>query len=140
MATPTEETIAAPIQDKMPSPIEEPMGARIEEPWQLINQMLKIPEQTFSDHDSQVQIASQLFENAQRWSYHFGFHNSSMPYLSLLHGKLTEEEKKKAGEIVNILDESMTSLTFAVTHFALYEIDYDDKSLKSWTKIAEIGR
>lgn len=27
---------------------------------QLINQMLKIPEQTFSDHDSQVQIASQV--------------------------------------------------------------------------------
>ncbi|KAM1201340.1 hypothetical protein FF1_017618 [Malus domestica] len=37
---------------------------------QLINQMLKIPEQTFSDHDSQVQIASQvawegLIENAE---------------------------------------------------------------------------
>ncbi|KAM2521246.1 hypothetical protein ACFX1W_001643 [Malus domestica] len=29
---------------------------------QLINQMLKIPEQTFSDHDSQIQIASQLVE------------------------------------------------------------------------------
>ncbi|TQD97041.1 hypothetical protein C1H46_017353 [Malus baccata] len=54
--------------------------------------------------------------------------------------KLTEEERKKAGEIVNILDESITSLTFPVTHFALYEIDYDDKSLKSWTKIAEIDR
>ncbi|KAM1162690.1 hypothetical protein ACFX13_001728 [Malus domestica] len=27
---------------------------------QLINQMLKIPEQTFSDHDSQIQIASQV--------------------------------------------------------------------------------
>ncbi|CAN6559245.1 unnamed protein product [Malus baccata var. baccata] len=71
-----------------------------------------------------------LFENAQRWSYHFGFYNR----------KLTEEERKKAGEIVNILDESITSLTFPVTHFALYEIDYDDKSLKSWTKIAEIDR
>ncbi|KAM2808208.1 hypothetical protein PS2_043118 [Malus domestica] len=82
----------------------------------------------------------ELFENAQRWSYHCGFYNSSMPYLSLLHGKLTEEERKKTGEIVNILDESITSLTFPVTHFALYEIDYDDKSLKSWTKIAEIGR
>ncbi|TQD96247.1 hypothetical protein C1H46_018156 [Malus baccata] len=82
----------------------------------------------------------ELFENAQRWSYHFGFYNSSMPYLSLLYGKLTEEERKKAGEIVNILDESITSLTFPITHFALYEIDYDDRSLKSWTKIAEIGR
>ncbi|XP_070670769.1 F-box protein CPR1-like [Malus domestica] len=81
-----------------------------------------------------------LFENAQRWSYHFGFYNSSMPYLSLLYGKLTEEERKKAGEIVNILDESITGLTFPITHFALYEIDNDDRSLKSWTKIAEIGR
>ncbi|CAN6681256.1 unnamed protein product [Malus baccata var. baccata] len=80
-----------------------------------------------------------LFENAQRWSYHFGFYNSSMPYLSLLYGKLTEEERKKAGEIVNILDESITGLTFPITHFALYEIDNDDRSLKSWTKIAEIG-
>ncbi|CAN6709854.1 unnamed protein product [Malus baccata var. baccata] len=77
----------------------------------------------------------ELFENAQRWSYHFGFYNSN-----LLYGKLTEEERKKAGEFVNILDESITSLTFPITHFALYEIDYDDRSLKSWTKIAEIGR
>nr|XP_028951019.1 uncharacterized protein LOC114821801 isoform X1 [Malus domestica] len=81
----------------------------------------------------------ELFENAQSWSYHFGFYNSSMPYLSLLYGKLTEEERKKAGEIVNILDESITSWTFPIIHFALYEIDYDDRSLKSWTKITKIG-
>lgn len=62
-----------------------------------------------------------------------------MPYLRLLYGKLTEEERKKAREIVNVLDESITSLSFPVTRYALYEIDYDDKSLKYWTNIAEIG-
>lgn len=82
----------------------------------------------------------ELFENTERWSNHFNFYNSSMPYLSLLYGKLTEEERKKAGEIVNILDERITSLTFPITHFALYEIDNDDRSLKSSTKIAEIRR
>ncbi|KAM5575207.1 hypothetical protein ABKV19_014246 [Rosa sericea] len=67
----------------------------------------------------------------------FGFCNRVRPHLSLLYGYLTEEEKKKAEEKVNILDESITSMSFPITRLALYKIDYKDTTLKSWEKIAE---
>ncbi|KAK9919993.1 hypothetical protein M0R45_028562 [Rubus argutus] len=67
----------------------------------------------------------------------FGFCIGARPHLSLLYGNLTEEEKKKAQEKVSILDESITSMSFPITRLALYKIDYKDKSLKSWDKIAE---
>ncbi|KAB2618563.1 cyclic phosphodiesterase-like [Pyrus ussuriensis x Pyrus communis] len=83
---------------------------------------------------------SWLFPTAKTWSRHFGFYNSKFHAISAPPlRKLTEEKRKKAREIVNVLDESITSLSFPVTRYALYEIDYNDKSLKSWTKIAEIG-
>ncbi|CAN6724513.1 unnamed protein product [Malus baccata var. baccata] len=56
---------------------------------------------------------------------------------SLLYGHLTEEERKKAQEKVYILDESITSLSFPVTHIALNQTNYKDKTLRSWEKIAE---
>jgi hypothetical protein len=59
------------------------------------------------------------------------------PHLSLLYGYLTEEEKRKARELVGALDESITSLSFPITRLALYKIDYKDTTLKSWEKIAE---
>ncbi|KAL6203833.1 hypothetical protein ACLB2K_027532 [Fragaria x ananassa] len=43
------------------------------------------------------------------------------PHLSLLFGKLAE--RKRAEEKVSILDESISSLSFSVTRFALYKID-----------------
>jgi len=58
-----------------------------------------------------------------------------MPHLSLLYGDLTDEEKKKAKEKAIILDDS--SLSFQVTRLALYKTDPEDKTLKSWEKIAE---
>ncbi|KAK9919989.1 hypothetical protein M0R45_028558 [Rubus argutus] len=67
----------------------------------------------------------------------FGFKIRVRPHLSLLYGNLTEEERKKAQEKVSILDESITSMSFPITRLALYKIDYKDKSLKSWDKIAE---
>jgi hypothetical protein len=60
-----------------------------------------------------------------------------MPHLSLLYGDLTEEEKKKAEEKANILDETIRSLSFQVTRLALYKTDTEDKTLKSWEKIVE---
>jgi hypothetical protein len=60
-----------------------------------------------------------------------------MPHLSLLYGDLTEEEKKKAEEKANILDETIRSLSFQVTRLALYKTDPKDKTLKSWEKIVE---
>ncbi|XP_050378510.1 cyclic phosphodiesterase-like [Argentina anserina] len=67
----------------------------------------------------------------------FGFHNRVRPHLSLFLGYLSEEEKKRAEEKINILDDSITSMSFPITRFALYRIDYKDKTLKSWEKIAE---
>lgn len=60
-----------------------------------------------------------------------------MPHLSLLYADLTEEEKKRAQERANALDEGIGSLTFQITRLALYKTDTEDKSLKSWEKVAE---
>ncbi|KAL5774145.1 hypothetical protein ACOSP7_011702 [Xanthoceras sorbifolium] len=70
---------------------------------------------------------------------HFGYKNSSayMPHLSLLYGDLTDDEKKKAQEKVNILDESIGKLSFPITRLALWKTDTEDKTLKSWEKVAE---
>lgn len=60
-----------------------------------------------------------------------------MPHLSLLYADLTEEEKKRAQEKADALDESIGSLTFQITRLALYKTDTEDKTLKSWEKVAE---
>ncbi|XP_038722395.1 cyclic phosphodiesterase-like [Tripterygium wilfordii] len=71
---------------------------------------------------------------------YFGYNKSStnyMPHMSLLYGDLTDEEKKKAQEKANVLDESINGLSFPITRLALYETDPKDKTLKSWEKVAE---
>lgn len=60
-----------------------------------------------------------------------------MPHLSILYGDLTDDEKKRAQEKANILDESINSLNFPIGRLALWKTDTDDKTLKSWEKIAE---
>jgi len=60
-----------------------------------------------------------------------------MPHLSLLYGDLSDEEKQKAQERVNAIDHTLSGLTFQVTRIALYKTDTEDKTLKSWEKIAE---
>lgn len=60
-----------------------------------------------------------------------------MPHLSLLYADLSDEDKNKAKEKASILDESIASLSFPVTRLALYKTDTEDKTLKSWEKIAE---
>ncbi|KAH7568675.1 hypothetical protein JRO89_XS06G0031400 [Xanthoceras sorbifolium] len=67
----------------------------------------------------------------------FHLSNSYMPHLSLLYGDLTDDEKKKAQEKVNILDESIGKLSFPITRLALWKTDTEDKTLKSWEKVAE---
>ncbi|XP_076924690.1 cyclic phosphodiesterase-like [Bidens hawaiensis] len=76
---------------------------------------------------------------AHCWS-HFGFTSPTpyMPHLSILYADLTEEEKKRAQEKANALDESINSLSFPITRLALYKTDTEDKTLKSWGKVAEI--
>ncbi|GKC75327.1 S-adenosyl-L-methionine-dependent methyltransferases superfamily protein [Tanacetum coccineum] len=54
-----------------------------------------------------------------------------MPHLSILYGDLTEEEKKRAQEKANALNESIQILNFPITRLALYKTDPEDKTLKS---------
>nr|XP_043621631.1 cyclic phosphodiesterase [Erigeron canadensis] len=76
---------------------------------------------------------------AHCWS-HFGFKSSTpyMPHLSILYADLTDEEKKRAQEKANALDESIKSLNFPITRLALYKTDTEDITLKSWEKVADI--
>ncbi|KZV55133.1 cyclic phosphodiesterase-like [Dorcoceras hygrometricum] len=69
----------------------------------------------------------------------FGYENSTpyMPHLSLLYGDITEEEKKTARDKAYILDENIGSLSFKITHLALYKTDTEDRSCESWEKVAE---
>ncbi|KAI7746062.1 hypothetical protein M8C21_003738 [Ambrosia artemisiifolia] len=77
---------------------------------------------------------------AHCWA-HFGYKSSSpyMPHLSILYADLTEEEKQRAQEKANALDESIKSLNFPITRLALYKTDTEDKTLKSWEKVAEVN-
>ncbi|XP_050105747.1 cyclic phosphodiesterase-like [Malus sylvestris] len=81
----------------------------------------------------------QVVEASAHCSGHFGFKRSTpyMPHLSILYGDLTDEEKKKAQEKANTLDESIAGLSFPVTRLALFKTDPKDITLKSWEKIAE---
>ncbi|KAF4360573.1 hypothetical protein F8388_017815 [Cannabis sativa] len=60
-----------------------------------------------------------------------------MPHLSILYADLTEDEMKKARDRANILDDSLSSLSFPITRLALYKTDPEDKTLESWEKIFE---
>ncbi|KAK9936675.1 hypothetical protein M0R45_013504 [Rubus argutus] len=81
----------------------------------------------------------QVVETSASCCGHFGYNSSTpyMPHLSLLYADLTDEDKKKAQEKTSILDESIAGLSFPVTRLALYKTDTEDKTLKSWEKIAE---
>ncbi|KAM5562665.1 cyclic phosphodiesterase [Rosa sericea] len=85
-----------------------------------------------------IHYSHQLKEISRCCSHKWGLRFPGVPYLSLLYGKLTEEERKKAQDKVSVLDETITSLSFPVTRLALYKINYKDKTLKSWEKIAEL--
>ena len=58
--------------------------------------------------------------------------------MSILYGDLSEEEKKRAQEKANVLDETVKSLNFPIVRLALYKTDTEDKTLKSWQKVTEI--
>ncbi|XP_061356400.1 cyclic phosphodiesterase-like isoform X2 [Gastrolobium bilobum] len=81
----------------------------------------------------------QVVETSTHCCSHFGYKNSTpyMPHLSLLYGDLTDEEKQKARERANILDDSLSGLSFQISRLALYKTDTEDKTLKSWEKIGE---
>ncbi|PQP96124.1 cyclic phosphodiesterase-like [Prunus yedoensis var. nudiflora] len=78
-----------------------------------------------------------MYDILSNTSGHFDISNPDLPHLALLYGNLTEEERKRAKEKVSILDESITDLSFPIASVALYKTSYQDKTLKSWEKIAE---
>ncbi|XP_027347490.1 cyclic phosphodiesterase-like [Abrus precatorius] len=80
-----------------------------------------------------------LLQTSAHCSSYFGYTNSTpyMPHLSLLYGDLSEEEKQKAQERANVVDDSFSGLSFQISKLALYKTDTEDKTLKSWQKIAE---
>lgn len=82
---------------------------------------------------------AEVMEAGAHCNYHFGYKSSTpyMPHLSILYGDLTDEEKKKAAEKANALDEGIGTLKFQITRLALYKTDTADKTLKSWEKVAE---
>ncbi|KAK8629304.1 hypothetical protein V6N13_078149 [Hibiscus sabdariffa] len=82
---------------------------------------------------------SEVVETSAHCSAHFGYKRSSpyMPHLSLLYADISEEEKKRAQEKANTLDESISGLSFQISRLALYKTDTEDKTLKSWEKVAE---
>ncbi|KAF8391167.1 hypothetical protein HHK36_023468 [Tetracentron sinense] len=81
----------------------------------------------------------EVMEASAHCTGHFGYNTLTpyMPHLSILYGDLSDEEKKKAQEKTETLDESISSLSFQITRLALYKTDTEDKTLKSWEKVAE---
>ena len=60
-----------------------------------------------------------------------------MPHLSLLYADITEEEKQRAKEKAEALDESISNLGFTISRISLHKTDTADRTLKSWEKVAE---
>lgn len=61
-----------------------------------------------------------------------------MPHMSLLYGDLAEDEKIKAEEKANSLD-GINGLSFPINRLVLYISDTDDKTCRSWRKVAEFN-
>ncbi|XP_004304868.1 PREDICTED: cyclic phosphodiesterase-like [Fragaria vesca subsp. vesca] len=78
-----------------------------------------------------IEITDDLKEKT-RW-----FAGSCMPHLSLLYGTLTDEEKKRAKEKVLAMDPTITELEFIMSRVALYQVNFADRTQKSWVKLRE---
>lgn len=64
-------------------------------------------------------------------------HAANMPHLSLFYGDLTDEEKKRAVEIVKSVDEGLCAISFTITRVQLYKVNFEDRTQKSWEKVYE---
>ncbi|XP_057949731.1 cyclic phosphodiesterase-like [Malania oleifera] len=82
---------------------------------------------------------SQVKEASAHCTHYFGYKSSTpyMPHLSLLYGDCTDDVKKKAQEKAKVLDEGICNLSFLIDRLALYKTDTEDRTLKSWEKVAE---
>ncbi|KAG9158862.1 hypothetical protein Leryth_017880 [Lithospermum erythrorhizon] len=88
-----------------------------------------------------IKPTKEVVQTSDHCCKHFGYERPTpyMPHLSLLYADLTDEEKKKAQDRAYALDESISSLSFRISRLALYKTDTEDKTLKSWEKVAEIN-
>ncbi|CDO96902.1 unnamed protein product [Coffea canephora] len=86
-----------------------------------------------------LEPSPEVVETSYHCCGHFGYLRSTpyMPHLSLLYAATSEEEKKAAQERACALDETIGDLEFEISRLALYKTDTEDKSLKSWEKVAE---
>ncbi|KAL5732010.1 hypothetical protein ACHQM5_004678 [Ranunculus cassubicifolius] len=85
-------------------------------------------------HPSKEVVEVSAFSSKQ-----FGFISATpyMPHASLLYGDLTDEEKQKAKAKAETFDATISDFSFPITRLALYKTDTEDKTLKSWEKIAD---
>jgi 2'-5' RNA ligase len=86
-----------------------------------------------------IQPSDELIGASSHCSEHFGYKSETpyMPHLSLLYADLSDDEKKKALEKANSLDVRVGRLCFPINRLVLYKTDTEDKTLKSWEKVAE---
>ncbi|KAI4370997.1 hypothetical protein MLD38_019278 [Melastoma candidum] len=70
---------------------------------------------------------------------HFGYLRSSpyMPHLSLVYGDISDEEKKKAQEKANILDDNLNCLSFKISRLVLCKTPLGDLTTKSWEVVLD---
>ncbi|KAI4295338.1 hypothetical protein L6164_035393 [Bauhinia variegata] len=86
-----------------------------------------------------IHPTTEVVETSDHSCKHFGYVRPSayMPHLSLLYQDLSDDEKKKVQERANALDDGLSGLSFQINRLALYKTDTEDKTLKSWQRIAE---
>ncbi|KAF9589162.1 hypothetical protein IFM89_019478 [Coptis chinensis] len=88
---------------------------------------------------SDLHLLCRVLETSANCSQHFGYLRSTpyMPHASLLYADLTEVDKQIAKEKAEAIDAGISGLSFQISRLALYETDTEDKTLKSWKKIAD---
>ncbi|PHT49449.1 hypothetical protein CQW23_09196 [Capsicum baccatum] len=79
---------------------------------------------------------TEVMEASARCCSSFGYNSASpyMSHMSLLYSDLTDEEKKKAQEKANILDEIIGNMSFQITHLALYKTHTGIPSSRPFTR------
>ncbi|XP_077227046.1 cyclic phosphodiesterase-like [Tasmannia lanceolata] len=88
-------------------------------------------------------VYPEVMEASAHSAQHFGYQSSNhllhnlFRHLSLLYGDLTDDEKEKAEERAKFLDRDLCNLSFEVSSLTLYKTNTEDKTLKSWGKVAD---
>ncbi|KAI9091185.1 hypothetical protein K1719_028249 [Acacia pycnantha] len=94
--------------------------------------------ETVAEPEAAEEYEYSVVETSDHFFSHFGSNRSSpyIPHMSLLYGDLSEEERKKAQERANALDD-VSGLKFQIYRLALYKTDTKDKTFECWKEIAD---